>query len=217
MRILAMVLTMFLTASLQQAAAHDGTTHQTDQTTKAIEGIVGAPAPAPAPGSEAKAREYFTDRPVVTQHGDELRFYSDVLKGRIVVVTLFYTECTGMCPLTNQKLAEVQDLLGDAMGRDFFFVSVSLDAKTDRPDVLKAYAEKFGAKDGWLFLTGEEVDLKLITRRLGQADENIAAHNPYFMLGNVPRAHWTRLRPNMPAEAIATRLRFLSDDDLPTQ
>jgi protein SCO1/2 len=76
---------------------------------------------------------------------------------------------------------------------------------------LKTYAEKFGAKDGWLFLTGEEADLKVITRRLGQVDANIAAHNPFFMLGNVPRAHWARLRPNMPAEAIVTRLRLLSD------
>ena len=216
MRILTMVLTMFLAASLQHAAAHDGTAQQTDETKKAIEGIVGAPAPVPAPGSEAKAHKYFTDLPVLTQHGDELRFYSDVLEGRIVVVTLFYTECTGMCPLTNQKLAEMQDLLGDAMGRDYFFVSVSLDPETDRPDVLKEYAEKFGARDGWLFLTGEEADLKLITRRLGQADDNIAAHNPFFMLGNVPRAHWARQRPNMPAEAIVARLRFMSDN-LPTQ
>lgn len=216
MRILTLVLTMFLAASLQHAAAHDGTAHQTDQTTKAIEGVVGAPAPAPAPGSEAKAREYFTDRPVVTQHGDELRFYSDVLKGRIVVVTLFYTDCKGACPLVNQKLAEVQDLLGDAFGRDYFFVSISLDAKTDRPDVLKAYAENFGARDGWLFLTGKEADLKFITRRLGQTEENFAGHSPLLMLGNVPRAHWTRMRPNMPAEAIVARLRLMSDD-LPTQ
>ncbi len=212
MRILAVVLTMFLAAGLPHAAAHDGTTHQTDQTKKALEAIVGKPAPA----SEAKARKYFTDRPVVTQNGDVLRFYTDVLKGRIVVVSLFYTECTGSCPLTTQKLAEVQELLGDAMGRDYFFVSVSVDSKTDRPDVLKTYAEKFGAKDGWLFLTGEEADLKQITRRLGQADANFAAHNPFFMLGNVPRAHWTRMRPNMPAEAIVARLRLLAGT-LPSQ
>lgn len=208
MRIMIMVLAMFFVGSLQHAAAHDGTAHQTDETKKALEAITGAPDPA----SEAKAREYFTDRAVVTQDGEKLRFYSDVLKDRIVVVTLFYTECTGMCPLTNQKLSQVQDLLGADLGSKYFFVSVSLDPKTDRPDILKAYAEKFGAKDGWLFLTGEEEDLAVITHRLGQLDENIASHNPFFMLGNVPRAHWTRMLPNVSPQMIVTRLRFLSDD-----
>ncbi len=162
------------------------------------------------PAAEAKARKYFTDLPVVTQDGETLRFFSDVLKGRIVVVTLFYTECTGMCPLTNQKLAEVQDMLGDAMGRDYFFVSVTLDPETDTPEVMKDYAEKFGAKDGWIFLTGDKDDIGTITRRLGQTDDNIAAHNPFFMLGNVPRAHWTRLPPNQPAAGLVGRLTLIA-------
>lgn len=168
------------------------------------------------PEAEAKAREYFTDLPVVTQDGERLRFFSDLLKGRIVVVTLFYTECTGMCPLTNQKLAEVQEQLGDAMGRDFFFVSVTLDPETDTPEVLKEYAKKFDAKDGWYFLTGKKEDIETITYRLGQRDDNIAAHNPFFMLGNVADAHWTRLPPNQPPAAIVGRLSLIAGTFAPS-
>ncbi len=188
------------------AQAHEGEKPQTDATRNAVGAVVGE---APA-GADEKARKYFTDRRVVTQDGEELQFYSDVLKGRIVVVTLFYTECTNMCPLTNQKLSQVQELLGDEMGRDYFFVSVSLDPETDTPEVLTEYAARFEAKDGWYFLTGDKEDLREITRRLGQVDDNIETHSPFFMLGNVPRAHWSRVPLNHPATAIVQRLRLMN-------
>ena len=107
----------------------------------------------PSADVEKKARRYFTDLPVVSQDGKELRFFSDVLKDRVVLVSLFYTNCTGMCPINNAKLAEVQDLLGDSLGRSIFLVSVTLDPETDTPDVLKDYASKFEADDCWLFRT----------------------------------------------------------------
>lgn len=196
------------------ASAHEGEKHTGEGAGPDLSApVVIAPMD---PAAEAKAREYFTDLPVVTQDGEELRFFSDLLKGRIVVVTLFYTECKGMCPITNQKLAEVQDLLGDAMGRDYFFVSVTLDPKTDTPEVMKKYAENFGAKEGWYFVTGREDHIKTITRRLGQTDDNIATHNPYFMMGNVPRAHWSRLAPNLPAEGIVGRLSLIAGAFAPT-
>lgn len=166
----------------------------------------------PAADVEEKARRYFTDLPVVTQDGEELRFFSDVLKDRVVLVSLFYTNCTGMCPINNAKLAEVQDLLGDRLGRNIFLVSVTLDPENDTPEVLKDYASKFEAKKGWIFLTGKKDDLKKITYRLGQTSPQIATHNPLFMLGNVGAAHWSKLRPNVPAEAVAMRLRLMADD-----
>lgn len=206
LRTACLVLACVLAVSLGAARAHEGEKHETEAAQGAVDAIVGKPAA----GADEKARTYFTDRRVVTQDGEELRFYSDVLKGRIVVVTLFYTECTNMSPLTNQKLSQLQEILGEALGREYFFVSVSLDPETDTPEVLKDYAAQFGAKEGWYFLTGDKEDLREITRRLGQVDDDIATHSPFFMLGNVPRAHWSRVPPNHPATAIAQRLRFMN-------
>lgn len=158
----------------------------------------------------AKAREYFTDLPVVTQDGKTMRFYSDVLENQLVLVSLFYTECTGMCPLTNAKLAEVQDLLGDQLGHGVRLVSITLDPETDTPEVMKEYAAKFDAREGWLFLTGKKDDIKTITRRLGQTGERIETHIPYIMAGNVNRAQWTKLGPELPPAAIVGRLRLMS-------
>jgi cytochrome oxidase Cu insertion factor (SCO1/SenC/PrrC family) len=159
--------------------------------------------------SDHKARRYFTDLPVVTSNGKEQRFFTDILKDRVVLISLFYTQCSEACPLTTNKVAQVQDLLGEALGRDFFLVSISLDPKTDTPAVIKKYAAKFGAREGWIFLTGKVANLKQITYRLGHTSPNIEAHNTRFILGNVGQEHWVKLRPDLPAEHIATRLRMM--------
>jgi len=196
------------------ASAHEADKHSDDGAGPDLSApIVLAPMD---PAAEAKAREYFTDLPVITQDGEELRFFSDVLKGRIVVLTMFYTSCTGACPLVNQKLAEVQDMLGGAMGRDYFFVSVTLDPETDTPEVLKEYAAHFGAEKGWYFLTGSKENIRTITQRLGQTGDDMRQHGTSFMVGNVPRAHWSRLPPNQPAEGIVGRLSLIGGAFAPT-
>lgn len=206
--ILAALLALFVAQPLlaPTGLAHDGEQHEKEETQKAVDAIVGDRDTA----SEEKARKYFTDNPVVTQDGETLKFYSDVLKDRIVVVNLFYTECKGSCPLNNQKLSHVQDLLGERFGSDYIFVSVSLDPKTDTQEKIKKYADSFGARDGWLFLTGDEKSLRQITQRLGQVNDDIAAHSPFFMIGNVPKAHWTRVPPNAPPQAIVAKLELMS-------
>lgn len=187
-------------------ASADGT-HEDEQSATRLPTVK---IPEVDPERAAKSRKYFTDLPVVTQDGETMRFYSDVLESQVVLVSLFYTECTGMCPITNAKLAEVQDLLGEQLGHGVRIVSITLDPETDTPEVLKEYAAKFDAREGWLFLTGKNEDLKTITYRLGQVDSKIETHNPMIMAGNVNRAQWTKLRPNMPAPAIVERVRFLA-------
>lgn len=173
-----------------------------------------AAARAKARSLETKARAYFTDLPVVAHDGRELRFFTDLFKDKIVLVTMFYTECTGMCPIINNKLSLLQDQLGDRLGRDVFIVSVTLDPKTDTPAVLKDYAAKFGARDGWSFVTGRKEDIETITRKLGQVSDDIAAHSPYLMVGDVKRAVWKKFRPNIPEEVIAIYIGQLSTDML---
>ena len=201
--ILILVTIMVFVASM--AAAHEGSSHAEPNKLLTNTAVTTQPD-----GVEQKARQYFTDLPVVTQDGQELRFFSDVLKDRVVLVSLFYTNCTGMCPLTNEKLAEVQDLLGDDFGQKIRFVSLTLEPETDTPKVLKDYAAKFGARDGWLFLTGEKKNLEQITNRLGQANREKETHNPFLMIGNVGIARWSKIPPNAPAEGIAARLRLMA-------
>src|SRR4051812_939786 len=61
---------------------------------------------------------YIPNLPVVTQNGETLNFYDDLIKDKVVVISFIYTSCTDICPLTTARLADVREKLGDAVGRD---------------------------------------------------------------------------------------------------
>jgi protein SCO1/2 len=141
--------------------------------------------------------DYFPNVELTTQDGQKVRFYDDLLKDKIVAVDLIYTHCTFSCPLVTARLAQVQRLLGDRVGKDVFFLSITLDPVRDTPEVLKAYAEKFHTGPGWLFLTGKKEDIALISKKLGllsyaPTPVNRDGHTPELMVGNVATGTWMR-------------------------
>lgn len=139
---------------------------------------------------------YFPDVPLVTQDGRTVRFYQDLLKGKAVAINMIYTSCKDTCPLSTANLARVQRLLGEQGGKDIFFYSITIDPARDTPDVLKAYAQKFHAGPGWLFLTGKREDIALIQKKLGLWSRSDAAnpdgHLSSLMVGNEPTGQWMR-------------------------
>lgn len=151
--------------------------------------------PDPPPAKPARwGADYFPNVPLVTQDGKTVRFYDDLLKDKIVAIDLIYTHCQDACPLETARLAQVQRMLGDRVGKDIFFYSITIDPKRDTPAVLKDYAEKFHAGPGWLFLTGKTEDIELISKKLGlyspQAGRD--GHSPMLMLGDVAAGQWMR-------------------------
>jgi len=82
------------------------------------------------------------------------------------------------------------------MGRDVFFYSITIDPAHDTPAVLKAYAEKFHAGPGWLFLTGSQADIDLISRKLGMDTppnpSDPDGHVPNLVVGNEVTGQWMR-------------------------
>ena len=157
----------------------------------AASGSVRAAADNPRSGAD-----YFPNVTLTTQDGVEVRFYDDLLKGKIVAINLIYTTCTYACPLETARMAQVQKKLGDRMGREIFFYSITIDPEHDTPAVLKEYAEKFHAGPGWLFLTGKQADIELISKKLGLYSapnpSNPDGHQPYLLVGNEATGQWMR-------------------------
>jgi protein SCO1 len=154
----------------------------------------GIAATAPASADRLWGADYFPNLPLITHTGKTVRFYDDLLKGKSVVVNVIYTRCRDRCPLETAKLAQVQRLLGDRVGRDIFFYSISIDPQFDTPGVLSEYAAKFHAGPGWLFLTGNRQDIAVLQKKLGLYSRTDAAspdgHLPSLMIGNEPTAQW---------------------------
>ncbi len=153
----------------------------------------GAPA---APSTNRWGAGYFPNVPLVTHDGKTVRYYEDLLKGKSVAVNIMYTSCKDECPLETARLVQLQQLLGDRMGKDIFFYSISIDPEHDTPEVLKAYMEKFGVGLGWTFLTGKPENIRAATKKLGLSRYNDVAntdgHTAILMVGNEPSGQWMR-------------------------
>ena len=153
--------------------------------------IISARSPLEAQGVRRGAN-YFPNLPVVTQDGKTLKFYDDILKDKIVLISFIYTNCPDICPLATARIAQVEDKLGDMVGRDIFFVSLTVDPERDTPERLKQFATAFDAGPGWLFLTGKPEDIRLINSRLGDRSRTLSEHRNQIVLGNDTTGEWTR-------------------------
>jgi protein SCO1/2 len=141
---------------------------------------------------QTPAQKYFTDVELVDQDGRKMRFYSDVLKGKTVVINAFFTTCTSVCPPMNRNLEKVQEALGDRIGKDVFIVSISVDPLNDTPERIKAYSQKFHAKPGWLFLTGKKENVDWALYKVGQYVETKDDHTTGIIIGNEATGLWKK-------------------------
>jgi cytochrome oxidase Cu insertion factor (SCO1/SenC/PrrC family) len=175
------------------------------------EGAAPAKGPAaqamPSPSGTRDARAYFTDLEFRTQDNKPVRFYTDAMEGRTVVINFIYTNCKDACPLITQKMLQMRDLLGDRFNKEVFFITLSTDPERDSPAELKKYAQKQSADlPGWLFLSGSKENTTTLLKKFGSYSENVEEHSTALFVGNVPVKRWTKLRPDMPAQLLADRV-----------
>jgi len=132
------------------------------------------------------------DVEVLDQHGNALHFYSDLIKGKTVAINFIFTNCTTICPPLAATFARVQKELGDKVGRDVHFISISVDPLTDTPERLKAWGAKFKAGNGWTFVTGTKPEMDRLLSAFGAAVSRREDHSPVAIIGNDTKGIWTR-------------------------
>ena len=167
------------------------------------------PPPAPEPSPAAK---YFSDVELLDQDGRRVRFYTDLLKGKTVVINAFFTTCTSVCPPMNRNLEKVQEALGDRLGKDVFIVSISVDPETDTPTRLKEYAKRFHAKPGWTFLTGKKENVDWALYKVGQYVEAKDDHTTVIVIGNETTGLWKKALGMAKADELIGIVRSVADD-----
>lgn len=157
---------------------------------------------------QTEQEKYWPDSLLQTQDGKNVRFYSDLIRNKIVIINAMYTVCTGVCPTNTASLLALQEALGNRVGEDIFIYSISLQPDIDSPAALKAYANKYGVKKGWTFLTGKSEDMELIRRKLGfydsnpVLDANLSNHSGVFRIGNDLRNRWFMTPAGTPTKQV---------------
>jgi protein SCO1 len=165
--------------------------------------------------SAERRRNRFLNVPLTTHEGREVRFYDDLIRGKTVLLNMFYTVCTAeaICPLGTANLVAFQEILGPRVGRDVFMYSITLDPVNDTPQVLRSYAKAFGVKPGWEFLTGAKEDIERLRRNLGYVDpdpvvdKDPSQHSGMVRFGIEPLERWAGCpilsRPEVIARSLA--------------
>ena len=178
------------------------------QASPAVEKLPVAAEGKPTAGASAS---YFPNHVLLTQDGKPVRFYDDVLKGKVVLINFMFTTCTGVCPPMTANLAKVQNYLGDRVGKDVRIVSISVDPTVDTPEKMKKYAEGFKAKPGWYFLTGKKENVDWILYKLGGYTEDKMQHSAVLIIGNEATGEWVKTaamrNPAQIAEAVVELLK----------
>ena len=165
------------------------------------------------PAAELSAAgKYFSDVELINQDGQKVRFYSDVLKGKTVVVNAFFTTCTGVCPPMNRSFEKIQQAFGDRVGKDVFLVSITVDPQTDTPTRLKEYASKYNARPGWTFLTGKKENLDWALYKLGQYVEQKENHKSVVIIGNEATGLWKKAFGLAPADELIAIVESVVND-----
>ena len=169
-------------------------------------------ARASATSKKGPRASYFPNTLVQTHEGKKLRFYDDVVHGKVVVFNMMYSVCTGICPGNTANLLQVQQALGDRLGKDIFMVSMTLQPAFDTPKALNDYAKSYGIKPGWTFLTGDPKEMDVIRRKLGffnddpTIDGDLANHTGMVRVGNEKLDRWFMMpalsSPSQMARAI---------------
>ena len=152
--------------------------------------------------------EYFPNTALTTHEGKSVRFFDDLIKDKIVVVNFIYTTCPDTCPLETAQLTKVQELLGDRMGKDVFFYSISIDPENDTVPVLCEYRDRFRAK--WTFLTGDRAEIIALRKKLGlylfESKPNSYNHNVNMLIGNQKTGRCMKRSPFENPHVLADQL-----------
>ena len=159
--------------------------------------------------TEASAK-YFPNHVLLTQEGREVRFYEDVLKGKVVLINFMFTTCAGICPPMTANLAKVQSYLGERVGREVRMVSITVDPATDTPEAMRDFAAKHKAGPGWYFLTGRKENVDWVLYKLGGFTEEKEKHSGVLILGNEATGEWMKVHAMAkPSEIAAAVVKLL--------
>jgi len=106
------------------------------------------------------------------------------LRGRVVVLSLFYTHCPdgNACPLATATLRSAERALAEkGLAGRVTLLSVTFDEARDTPEVLRAHRDMVGAGPGWILATPETAErraalLAAYDQRIARAPDGSIVH-----------------------------------------
>jgi protein SCO1 len=177
---------------------------------------VAQPAVTLPRGPEEQARERLRQRrspnvALLDHNGRTVRFYDDVMKGRLVLLNVMYSVCSNVCTPATRNLMEARRLLGSE-AKEVQFVSMTLTPLSDTPEALRAYKKLHGLPANWTFLTGTLENVETAQRALGfisdDDTDDLLSHSAMARLCDERHLRWGHVNTLLSPRSIARMIRF---------
>jgi protein SCO1/2 len=118
-----------------------------------------------------------------------------------------FTGCSSVCPIQGAIFERVQTLLPDQRERGIQLLSLSIDPLSDTPAVMKAWLERFGAREGWIAAAPQVGDLDRMRDLFGQGQGAVENHATQVNIIDRSGALVFKTRQLPSADSIADILR----------
>jgi len=117
--------------------------------------------------SQSAIGKQLGDHVFTNTHGEKVSL--DDFRGKPLVISMVYTSCYQICPMTTRHLSNVIEKARDTLGDESFNVAViGFDTQVDTPDAMQYFANKQGISDkNWQLLSIDEENLASLTKELG--------------------------------------------------
>jgi protein SCO1/2 len=132
------------------------------------------------------------DVTLINQNGEQVGLRQTFLSDKTVLVDFIYTTCTTICPVLSANFTNFQRKVPQD-GKGYHLISISIDPENDTPPNMKAYLERYGAKEGWDFLSGSRNDIDLVLRALQANTQSKMEHYPLILIKAPAHKEWTRI------------------------
>jgi len=153
--------------------------------------------------------------PLVSHEGNEVLFYDDLVRDKIVTMNFFYSKCNEICPIVMANLVKVQKILGDQVGRQIQMYSITLKPEQDDLDAIREYRSALRAGPGWTFFTGKTANIDKIRRGIGftypepAIDRDVTQHIGNVRYGNEPLMLWAACPGQAHTEWVAESFEWM--------
>jgi protein SCO1 len=142
--------------------------------------------------------------------GRKVRFYSDLIKDKVVVLSFFYTSCIYVCTTQGKTFSDLQSLLGDRLGKSVFLISVTTDPAKDTPAQLKSWGRRYDLRPGWTLVTGDVSEMDKLLLPFTGNPAGTGMHLPTTYIGNAKTGVWISAAGVFAAEDVLHALNNLT-------
>jgi protein SCO1 len=146
--------------------------------------------PAAQPPGSVKVK--YGDSVLTDQNGRKVKLKSELIRDQIVVMDFAYTSCTTVCPVLTALMVKVQNGLAESGPAGVQLITMTVDPARDTASRLRAYAQKHGAKPGWVWLTGPTGRVNEVLKGFDAYSPSFEDHPPLVLVGDPVSGSWTR-------------------------